>query len=64
MDKIDIEKMESILNYVRMHDDAEVIYFLDIGRDVLGYHKSDKVHTRQRSIRKIMEEMREKGIDI
>ena len=64
MDKINIEKMESILNYVRMYDDAEVIYFLDIGRDVLGSHKSDKVHTRQRSIRKIMEEMREKGIDI
>ena len=49
---------------LEMYDDAEVIYFLDIGRDVLGYYKSDKVHTRQRSIRRIMEEMREKGIDI
>ena len=64
MDKIDIEKMESILNYVRVYDDAEVIYFLDIGRDVLGYHKSDKVHTRQRSIRIIMEKKKQKGIDI
>ena len=64
MDRIEIEKMESILNYVRVYDDAEVIFFLDIGRDVLGYHKSDKMHARQRSIRKIMKEMREKGIDI